>query len=112
MNALFCCTYIWENGYSLLTDSRDMHSSVTSYEQISVLLRSGCDAKVVAKDGNTALHHACNNVKPCFKSIEALIKAGADPSKVNKWGFLPIQYVIDLNAKEKVCDLIIDGKDV
>ena len=46
-----------------------------------------------AKDFNIGLCYACRNETPNFQVIEILVKKGASPKFVDKYGFTSLQYL-------------------
>jgi ankyrin repeat protein len=88
-------------------------------ELIKWLLEQGADATRVDQDGQSALVYALVGNMTGIKlerSVELLVRAGANPFAIDKLGFQPVQHMLELNldsqlmklkyTNKKPCDLL------
>ena len=65
--------------------AREKHSVI-----VDILLRSGADVNAVELYGNTALARSLDSLPHDRRTIELLVKAGADPDRKNRHGSSPL----------------------
>lgn len=104
---------------ALMTASRN-----GSPELIKWLIEQGADASRMDQDGQSALVYALVGNSTGIKlerTVEILIKAGANPFAIDKLGFQPVQQMLELDmdaqvrglryTDKKPCDLMPVRKD-
>jgi hypothetical protein len=75
---------------------------------VCLLLEYGANPNGVDKNGYTALHIACRNlsfvefVDAPFKIVDALLHEGADPTKKDCYGKLPVEYASTSCIRQKL----------
>lgn len=59
------------------------------------------------QDGNTALHYA--SAYGQLKCVRALLEAGADPGRRNRWSWMPVSYSFSVQAEVYFRGLVGEG---
>ena len=73
--------------------------------KLNELIHAGIDVNVADYDSRTALHVACSDNK--IESVKILLKAGADPMKLDRWRGTPVDDAKRSGSRELVA--IVEG---